>query len=205
MVETGTISDAITALGTFLVAVAAIGATTAAFIGLNTWKHQSKWQTNYELSKSLLVGVKKRRDAIKHIRNPFGWSHEEELEGSDIAEDEVKWRGIQKKYGDRWDKLTNVTQDLYAQVLEAQALWGNEFQTLETRLSNLETDLLIEIQLYTEMHNPLHRGRDHFKSQDEESRNHQVVFGAGSENAFSKKYEGACSELENFLLGKFNE
>ncbi len=55
---------------------AAITGAVVAVKGLGTWQRQLKGQSEYELSRRILVALFKYRDAITGVRHPAMWAYE---------------------------------------------------------------------------------------------------------------------------------
>lgn len=193
------------ALANLLLAGAAVSGVVIAWMGLSTWKEQEKWETDRSLAKQILVAMYVRRDAVRHVRNPFGWQEEENLEDEIIEDADRKWKGVAKKYSVRMEKLNDARSQFYPLELEAAAIWGTEFLKLGAQLSNLENDLVIEIEDFVESHKPKFARISFFHSEDEEKENHQIVFGAGSKNAFGKSYDESFEKIESYLRKKLGQ
>ena len=118
-----------------LIAAAVIGSCVA-IIGLNTWQKQLKGKSEHDLSRRLLVSLFKYRDAINGVRHPAMWAHEQpsppEGEAKNMSQEQIRYYGTSKAYQARWDKVQKVKSDLYADLLEAEALWGDEVRLIST-------------------------------------------------------------------------
>lgn len=138
--------------------VATIIATIVAIWGINSWKRQSKAHNDHELAKRILVNLFKYRDAIANVRNPFMWSSEMPLPSEEdklkMNMQDISFYGKSKAYQGRFNKVQEVRSGLYIDLIEAQALWGNELQEVFNELYKLQNELLIVIQNYIELINP---------------------------------------------------
>jgi len=70
--------------------------------GLGTWQRQLKGQSEYDLSRRLLVALFKFRDAINGVRNPMMLGHEipipSEDEAKKMSHDQISFFGTSKAY-----------------------------------------------------------------------------------------------------------
>lgn len=202
MYETWQAPDIVTAFGTLLAGAAACSGAFIASLGLNSWKRQAKWQTDRELARAVFVALRKRQDAIYHVRNPFGWSDEYEVDDESIPEWQRKWKGLENKYQKRWDKLIEVRQIFYPVELEGDALWGEGFVSLCAKISNLERELLLAIQLLVEDHAPENSDQSIFGSHEEKLLNRRVVHARVNNDEFGSKYDAAVADLKSYLRQK---
>ena len=122
-----TIIEIVTLLKDVLLGGAAI---TGAFIankGLTTWKRQLSGNSEYELSRRILVTLYKYRDAINGVRNPFIWNYEMPTPPEDQLKKmtplQVSFFGTQKAYEARWESVQIERRNLYVHLLEAEAIW----------------------------------------------------------------------------------
>jgi hypothetical protein len=197
--------EVVTSFGTLLAGVAACVGVFIAGVGLTTWKRQIKWQEERTVAKSLFVALRKRHEAIKHIRNPFGWSDEYELPENSVPEHQKKWKGTELKYQKRWDKLVEVRQEFYPLELEGLAYWGDVFDAHCKLLKQKETDLLIAIQEYIESQEPGFSRSEYFGSQEEANQNRDVVRAGGSRDQFGPEYTNLVQDLEVYLREKLEQ
>jgi len=138
--------------------VAAITGAVVAVKGLGTWKRQLRGQSEYELSRRILVSLFKYRDALNGVRYPMMWANEmptpPENEAKEMNPDQIRFYGKSKGYQARWDKVQAERSSLYADMLEAEAIWGNELNKLFKDLFNLEHELFTSIRQYLKIINP---------------------------------------------------
>lgn len=110
---------------------AAITGAVVAVKGLGTWQRQLKGQSEYELSRRILVSVFKYRDAINGVRNPVMWAYEmpspPEEEAVKMSREQIRFYGTSKAYQARWDKVQTEKASLYADLLEAEAIGLHPF------------------------------------------------------------------------------
>lgn len=137
---------------------AAITGAIVAVKGLGTWQRQLKGQSEYELSRRILVTLFKYRDAIDGIRHPVMWGFEmpapPEHEASTMSHEQIRFYGTSKAYQVRWGKLQDERKALYADLLEAEAIWGGDLNDLFKVVFNLQHELFIKIRHHLELINP---------------------------------------------------
>lgn len=137
---------------------AAITGAVVAVKGLGTWQRQLKGQSEYELSRRILVTLFKYRDAINGVRHPAMWANEmpppPEDEAKNMNHEQIRFYGSSKGYQNRWDKVQSEKTSLYADILEAEVLWGIELKNLFKEIFNLEHELFTSIRHYIELINP---------------------------------------------------
>jgi hypothetical protein len=137
---------------------AAITGAIVAVKGLDTWQRQLKGQSEYELSRRILINVFKYRDAINGVRYPVMLAYEMPSPPEEVAkimsQEQIRFYGTSKAYQVRWDKVQSVKASLYADLLEAEAIWGNEFKDLFKKVFELEHELFTCIRHHIELINP---------------------------------------------------
>lgn len=126
--------------------------------GLSTWKKQLRGKTDYNLSKSILVTLFKYRDTIHSLRHPamFGYEMPEpkDEERSAMSSDEIRFYGLQKAYEKRWSAVQDQRAKLYGDLVEAEALWGNDLKAIFKEIFSLEHELFVSVRNYLTMSNP---------------------------------------------------
>jgi len=191
-----------------VVGVAAAVGAVVAVMGLSTWKRQLKGGHEYKLSKRVLVHLFRYRDAINGVRHPAMWGHEmsqppeEQKEG--MSREQIHFYGTSKAYEARWDRVQTERTGLYADLLEAEAIWGDELKNLFHKLFDLEFELLTSIRHYLELTNPdvpecrkdavrkiVHKRRDimydDFSAEGDE---------------YKKQFNAGAAEIEGYLKPK---
>ena len=151
-------TETITLLKDLVLSGAAITGAVVAVKGLGTWQRQLKGQSEYELSRRILVSVFKYRDAINGVRHPAMWAYEmpspPQEEAEKMSREQISFYGTSKAYQARWDKVQAERTSLYADLLEAEAIWGAELKQLFKKVFNLEHELFTRIRHYIELINP---------------------------------------------------
>jgi len=137
---------------------AAITGATVAVKGLGTWQRQLKGQSEYELSRRILVSLFKYRDAINGVRHPTMWSYEmpnpPEEDIKTMSSEQIRFYGTSKAYQIRWDKVQEERTSLYADLLEAEAIWGTALNDHFKVVFDLQHELFTRIRHYLELLNP---------------------------------------------------
>ena len=137
---------------------AAITGAVVAVKGLGTWQRQLRGQSEYELSRRILVALFKYRDAINGARHPAMWGHEmlmpPESEAKGMTPEKIRHYGRSKGYQARWDKVQEQRTALYADLLESEAIWGTDLQELFKAVFKLEHELFTRIRHYLELCDP---------------------------------------------------
>jgi len=140
-----------------LVGVAITGAIVAVK-GLGTWQRQLKGQSEYELSRRILVSLFKYRDGISGVRYPVMWAYEMPSppveDAKSMSSQQISFYGTSKAYQVRWDKVQEQRTALYTDLLEAEAIWGNELNGLFKTIFELQHELFTRIQHHLELINP---------------------------------------------------
>ncbi len=67
---------------------------------------------------------------------------------------QISFYGTSKAYQVRWDKVQEQRNALYADLLEAEAIWGNELNDLFKTVFDLQHELFTCIRHYLELINP---------------------------------------------------
>jgi hypothetical protein len=86
------------------------------------------------------------------------WAYEmpspSENEAKIMSQEQIRFYGTSKAYRARWDKVKIERTSLYADLLEAEAIWGNELMNLFKKVFDLEHELFTRIRHYIELINP---------------------------------------------------
>src|ERR1700742_3136479 len=118
------IKDSVTTL-------AAVVALYIAWQGLTTWRRQLGGQQSHDLARRLLVGVYQERNALRSVRNPMMFPSEMPMptpeQVAQMNDRQIRFFGRREAYLARWTRVTEAGGTLEVDMLEAEALWGNEF------------------------------------------------------------------------------
>jgi hypothetical protein len=188
-------------------------ATTGAFVavrGLGTWQKQLKGQSEYDLSRRILVTLFKYRDAINGLRHPAMWGHEmpspPEEEAKAMSYEKIRHYGTSKGYQARWDKVQEQRTALYADLLEAEAIWGSDLQNLFKVVFDLEHELLKRIRHYLELINPDTRQetKNAITKIDAEARDIMYDIGGDGPDEYKQDMLKAIESIEAYLKPNLN-
>ncbi|WP_448309539.1 hypothetical protein [Pantoea sp. PGP6] len=186
--------------------VLTLTAITGAYValkGLSTWKRQISGQANYNLSKNLLVNLYKYRDIISSIRHPamsgreLNQSSQEEV--ANMSASQIRFHNTHKAYEARWKRISEVRPEIYANIIEAEALWGDEISKLWDEVTKKETDLLIALRDYLDYINPeIDRfDKEHLKSEHRNVR--RIVFEGGDDDTFKSEFDARLDEITKYI------
>jgi len=133
---------------------AAVGAYVA-IRGLDAWRSQLRGQSEYALAKRVLTLLQKYRDALRAARHPWmEYTLPDDDESQDLNREQRQYRGLQKAYEERWDRIAAARAELYPELLEARVLWGDTIDEALRPLFGLELDLLFAIRDHLKVSNP---------------------------------------------------
>ncbi|MBV1865314.1 MAG: hypothetical protein KUG74_12910 [Rhodobacteraceae bacterium] len=146
--------EAWSALANCVIAIAAVAAAIAAFLGLNTWKNQSLWHADRELSRKILIALYRYRDSLYYVRHPAMLASEMEPDKDQepVNGSNERNQGVINAYVKRWGKLGVRSNDLDALLIEADAVWGSELSQKLLKLKELERELFGYVRLYLDSH-----------------------------------------------------
>lgn len=119
--------DVITAIKDVLVAVAAVTTTIVAGVGLKNWQRELRGKAHFETAQKLVRATYSLRNGIASCRSPMiwagefpaGWQHGKRT-AEEAANDEAH------VYKNRMAPVFRALDELDAQALEGEALWGAE-------------------------------------------------------------------------------
>lgn len=130
----------------------AVYAATIARRGLNTWNRQLKGSTEYDLARRVLKCTYRLRESFATVRHPAIYNSEQPIPPEEYAKnmtDKQKHHyGIAKAYENRWQKLIVIRNDLDAELLEAEALWGSDILTTFQPFFGLQVTLYATVNSY---------------------------------------------------------
>lgn len=189
-----------------ILAATAITGAIIAFRGVNTWRRQLNGQADHNLCKNLLVSIFKYRDAIRFVRNPFMSGSEQPSPPSEkintMTEQEKRYYGISKAYAARWDKVIEAHAQVYAYLIETEALWGNEVKLMWEEIRKLESELLTALEHIIEAYDPNIPTHIKESSPDEIIKNRRTVYESYRTDTFRPALEGEITKIENYVRKK---
>lgn len=176
--------------------------------GLGTWRRQLKGKSEYELSRRVLVTLFKYRDAINGVRHPAMWAYElpspPEEEAEKMSPEQIRFYGTSKAYQARWDKVQTERTSLYADLLEAEAIWGIELKDLFKKVFDLEHELFTRIRHYIELINPDtdEATKEAIQRIDEKAREIMYDNMSGEPDEYKQDLVSAIENIEKYLKPK---
>lgn len=176
--------------------------------GLNTWQRQLKGKSEYDLSRRLLVSLFKYRDAIDGVRHPVMWAYEMPFppkeEADKLSRDQIRFYGTSKAYQERWDKVQKERTNIYADILEAEALWGNDLKELFKILFDLQYELLINVRHYLELIDPdvSQAKKEAVERIRKDKRDIMYDESSDEEDGYKKDFKKGIEDIEKYLKPK---
>lgn len=187
-------------------------ATTGAIVavkGLNTWNRQLKGQHEYELSRRILVSLFKFRDVIFFVRRPTIWPHEMESPPDEEkrSEEYIQYYGVTKAYQARWKQVHSEKTVLYADLLEAEAIWGIELRKPFKKIFGLEHELYNCLLRYLELLNPETTAESKETIQNIHRDKRDILYDQSDEELddFTSEFFSAIEEVEQYLKPKLKQ
>lgn len=199
----------ITLIKDLILSGAAITASFVAVKGLGTWKAKLRGESEYELSKRILVTLEKYRDAINGVRSPAIWVHETPLppenKAKDMTSEDIRFYGVSTVYQTRWEQVQIERSSMYADILEAEVIWEDEFKGLFNGVFELQHNLFISVQQHLECMNPdTSQGtKDSIREIQKKSEN--ILYSTSSiddPDQFTQDLTSAIKKIEIFLKPK---
>lgn len=202
--------EIITIIKDLILASAAITGAIVAVKGLGTWQRQLKGQSEYELSRRILVSLFKYRDSINGVRHPAMWAYEmpnpPEEEAKIMSREQISFYGTSKAYQARWDKVQEQKTALYADLLEAEAIWGMGLKNLFQSVFDLEHELVTQIRHYLELINMdvKEYRKDAIRKIDENKRDVMYDLSSDEPDEYKKDLLDAITAIEIYLKAKLS-
>ena len=147
----------LTAVKDVIVAAVSVFGVFIAWRGLSTWQRQIGGESTFTLARNLLIGLFKYREAMKNVRHPVMWPEEMALteeERVGKSSDQISFLGSIKGYNSRWKVLREVRANMYADLIESEALWGKDLGKLFLPLFELENELELDTTYFLKSLNP---------------------------------------------------
>lgn len=119
--------------------------------GLHTWRRQLRGSADHDLARRLLIEIYKLRDEIRRARSPVIFSFETApFEGETQSDDPKKasFNATARAYRRRLTAMDDARNPLRATMLEAEAVWGDEFKELMEQVFKLEREFVNYVRLY---------------------------------------------------------
>jgi hypothetical protein len=180
-----TIQAYVTLIKDILTGFAALVATYVGFTGLQTWKRQLTANAEHELASRVLVAAYKVRDTINNCRL---FAMEEDNSTVDVT----------KRIHDiQYDKLDKAQASLDVELLEAEAVWGNE---TDYRYGIFRLQALVQTlkAAYSRYYSYYSFSDDDSPKPRKEAYSILFTKGAYPKDDFSIRLDQAVQEAENF-------
>ncbi|MCO5127032.1 MAG: hypothetical protein M9957_07020, partial [Rhodobacteraceae bacterium] len=159
-----------------------------------------------------LVEVYKFRDAVAAARSPFIWASEMRSEpedsGSSLQTSKESHEGLVRAHQRRLNEFGVIRPQLYALLLEAEAVWGADLSKLWRGLDRLQGELISQTQLYLEFSDPENSSAPetaYYASKEARAAGEKIVYSNGEaegQNDFSNRFLAAFSRVEDYLRAK---
>jgi hypothetical protein len=197
-------SEIITASKDIAPAVATAVGMYVAVRGLNTWNRQLKGSVEYDLTRRLLKGAYRLREAIKAVRNPIMLANEQPPppeEGKKMNHDQRRHYGLAQAYQNRWNKVVEARNDLQTDLLEAEVIWGQEIYNQFKPLFKLQHELFADIHSYLVVCNPDEHEESRQAMAEIRRKRREVLYDLSGEepDQYSKDMAQAISAIETHL------
>ena len=189
-----------------ILSITGIVGSIVAVSGLRTWKKQLKGRVEYDLSRKLLTATYKLRDSIGYIRSPFmfGGEMEDPPDSSPYAatEEGKRYYNSMTGYRKRIESANAVRAELYADLLEAEAVWGVNVRQRFDQFITLMNELAMEISSYLEDKRP--PSHMHEVPKEESVRRMAIMFSRNdiSKDLFAQRMDKAIISIEEVLQPK---
>jgi hypothetical protein len=124
---------------------------------LSTWKRQLKGQNEYELSRKLLAGLYRFRNAFMAARDPFIYESQLSHDGNSIDNSSsplMVYLNFFKIYESRLYRLDEERTSFESDLFEAEAVFGKKVVLLFHELFKLQADVVIATSDYLNLLKP---------------------------------------------------
>lgn len=187
------ITDIVGLIKDVLTTLAAITAACVAVKGLSTWRRQLQGNAEYEQARRLLRATYEIREAVRYFRNPFMSSQEQAaaLDEEGIAPQNASTQESRAAaYQVRWKRVAAAHVTFSAELLEAEALWGEKITQASNTLLDLIRDLNVAIRQWLS-------GRD--LGPERFDYIYDAVFDGRDESEFTTNLNSAIADMETEL------
>ncbi len=119
--------------------------------------------------------------------------------------DEIQYYGTSKAYENRWSKVQEERSSLYADLLEAEALWGTELKDQFDVLFSLEHELMNYIRNYLKLTNPKTTNVEKASMEKHLSKKRDVMYddlSDSDEDEFRTEFKAGVASIELYLKPK---
>lgn len=196
---------AIGAVKDVILTCAAVVGAWVALRGLNTWNRQLKGSVEYDLTRRLLRNTYRLREAIKGVRNPVMWAAEmpapPEEERQKMNREQIHHYGQGRAYQLRWDKVTEIRNELQTELLEGEVIWGDALHKKYEPLFKLQQELFVTIHSYLRATDPAVSEPSRQATQRVLEKRRDVMYDESGEtpDEFSQDIAKAIASIETYL------
>lgn len=169
--------------------------------GLSTWRRQLRGQSEFETARKVLRSAYRYRDALLAVRSPMFWHSELIAPPGELDPPGANRNATEQERGYRRRLTTAIAagQELEAELLEAEVLWGGDVRSLSGPLFDARVDLEDAISRFIErLRNPLPVPlEDRPRVVEEAKADHALIFAPGAlRDSFRLRVEQAVSGIE---------
>ena len=194
------INEIVTLIKDIVLALCAIGTLSLAVYGLKSWARELTGKADFEVSRQLIRAVYKFRDEMEYSRSPMTLAHEFPSDYDPTnKESEYQAKSWSYVFSNRWKPVVEAVQELEAQGLEAEALWGTEIKQL---VQNLRKNArLLRVGMQAVVDNEMHEHENFTCNPDlaTQMRNRVWKSALGDSDEITDSISFAVEELENYL------
>lgn len=120
--------------------------------------------------------------------------------------EQIRFYGISKAYQTRWEKVQVERTALYADLLEAEAIWGTDLNDLFKVVFDLQHELFTRIRQHLELINPDIRDTSKETTQRIYAENRDIMYDDLSEDPddYKSDFISAINSIEAYLKPKLS-
>lgn len=122
-------------------------------------------------------------------------------EAKKMSSEQIRFYGVSKAYQARWEKVQKERTALYADLLESEAIWGNELKDLFKRIFDLEHELFTRIRHYIELLNPDTNEASKVAIQNIDKKSRDIIYDDLSDEPddYKRDVSSAIESIEKYL------
>ncbi|HGY9608030.1 hypothetical protein [Vibrio harveyi] len=125
------INEIVALIKDIVLGLCALGTFSLAIYGVKSWARELKGRADFDVSRQLIRAVYKFRDEMEYSRSPMTLAHEFPSDYDPMNKtSEYQAKAWSYVFSNRWKPVISAVQELEAQSLEAEALWGPEVKQL---------------------------------------------------------------------------
>ena len=123
-----------------------------------------------------------------------------------MSYEQIRFYGISRAYQVRWDKVKYERTTLYADLLEAEAVWGEDLNSLFKVVFDLQHELFNKIRHHLELINPdVHESsKEAIRKIDAKGRDIMYDLLGEVPDEFKTDVIDAIKRIESYLKPKLN-